>query len=143
VHTAFGDRWLRSPSWRCRSPSEMPNTARLTPTPFLPLSRVPRYLVSAGEEEGRGWLNGLPGFALLVLFCLTLYIPGLTSIPPVDRDEARFAQATPADAGNPAISSKSAFSTKRATKSLSVFIGCRRSKDPWSREGSILSRYTV
>ena len=94
----------------------MPNTARLEPTPFLPLSRVPRYLVSAGEEQGRGWLNGPSGFALLVLFCLTLYIPGLTSIPPVDRDEARFAQATPADAGNPAISSKSAFGTKRAMK---------------------------
>lgn len=34
------------------------------------------------------------GFALLVLLCLTLYAPGLASIPPVDRDEACFAQAT-------------------------------------------------
>ena len=120
----------------------MPNTARLPPTPFLPLSRVPRYPVSAGEEQGRGWLNDVRGFVFPVLLCLTLYTPGLTSIPPVDRDKARFAQATPADAGirrfqpNP-------FSTKRATKSLSVFIGCRRSKDPWSREGSILSQYSV
>ena len=77
----------------------MPNTARLPPTPFLPLSRVPRYPVSAGEEQGRGWLNDVRGFAFLVLLCLTLYTPGLTSIPPVDRDKARFAQATTADAG--------------------------------------------
>ena len=34
------------------------------------------------------------GYALLVLLCLTLYGPGLASIPPVDRDEFRFAQAT-------------------------------------------------
>jgi 4-amino-4-deoxy-L-arabinose transferase-like glycosyltransferase len=31
---------------------------------------------------------------LLTLLCLALYVPGLTTIPPVDRDEARFAQAT-------------------------------------------------
>lgn len=30
----------------------------------------------------------------LTLFCLCLYAPGLTVIPPLDRDEARFAQAT-------------------------------------------------
>lgn len=30
----------------------------------------------------------------LILLCLVLYIPGLTTLPPVDRDEARFAQAT-------------------------------------------------
>jgi 4-amino-4-deoxy-L-arabinose transferase-like glycosyltransferase len=32
--------------------------------------------------------------ALLVVFCLALYLPGLAAIPPLDRDEARFAQAT-------------------------------------------------
>jgi 4-amino-4-deoxy-L-arabinose transferase-like glycosyltransferase len=32
--------------------------------------------------------------ALLVLFCLALYLPGLAAIPPLDRDEARFAQAS-------------------------------------------------
>ncbi|MGD9690003.1 MAG: ArnT family glycosyltransferase [Phycisphaerales bacterium] len=32
--------------------------------------------------------------AALVLLCLTVYLPGLWSIPPVDRDEARFAQAS-------------------------------------------------
>lgn len=31
---------------------------------------------------------------LLLLLCLALYLPGLTSLPPLDRDEARFAQAT-------------------------------------------------
>ncbi|MDA1308110.1 MAG: glycosyltransferase family 39 protein [Proteobacteria bacterium] len=32
--------------------------------------------------------------ALLILLCLTLYLPGLSVIPPLDRDEARFAQAS-------------------------------------------------
>jgi 4-amino-4-deoxy-L-arabinose transferase-like glycosyltransferase len=32
--------------------------------------------------------------ALLVLLCLLLYAPGIARIPPLDRDEARFAQAT-------------------------------------------------
>ncbi|MBI3515957.1 MAG: glycosyltransferase family 39 protein [Proteobacteria bacterium] len=30
----------------------------------------------------------------LIALCLALYVPGLTALPPVDRDEARFAQAT-------------------------------------------------
>ena len=30
----------------------------------------------------------------LILLCLVLYLPGLTTLPPVDRDEARFVQAT-------------------------------------------------
>ncbi|MEN6439806.1 MAG: glycosyltransferase family 39 protein [Syntrophobacter sp.] len=33
-------------------------------------------------------------YIILVLLCLFLYVPGLGSIPPIDRDEARFAQAT-------------------------------------------------
>ncbi len=32
--------------------------------------------------------------ALLVIFCLIAFLPGFFQIPPVDRDEARFAQAT-------------------------------------------------
>lgn len=32
--------------------------------------------------------------ALLVLLCLALYLPGLTTMPATDRDEARFAQAS-------------------------------------------------
>jgi 4-amino-4-deoxy-L-arabinose transferase-like glycosyltransferase len=33
-------------------------------------------------------------YACLIFLCLTLYVPGLTTIPPVDRDEAYYAQAT-------------------------------------------------
>jgi 4-amino-4-deoxy-L-arabinose transferase-like glycosyltransferase len=32
--------------------------------------------------------------AVLLLFCLVAFLPGFFQIPPVDRDEARFAQAT-------------------------------------------------
>src|SRR4030067_1719525 len=31
---------------------------------------------------------------LLVLFCCLLYLPGIGTLPPTDRDEARFAQAS-------------------------------------------------
>lgn len=41
-----------------------------------------------------GWLIGLRPYLLLGLFCVLLYAPGLGSIPPLDRDEARFTQAT-------------------------------------------------
>ena len=41
-----------------------------------------------------GWLTGVRPYLLLALFCLLLYAPGIASIPPLDRDEARFAQAT-------------------------------------------------
>lgn len=37
---------------------------------------------------------GLRAYAILTLLCALLYLPGLTSIPPTDRDEARFMQAT-------------------------------------------------
>src|SRR5579885_642257 len=40
------------------------------------------------------WLSGWRPYLLLVCLCTALYLPGLTSIPPLDRDEARFAQAT-------------------------------------------------
>ncbi|HEY3918562.1 MAG TPA: glycosyltransferase family 39 protein [Stellaceae bacterium] len=39
-------------------------------------------------------LLGWRPYALLVLLCLGLYLPGLVSLPVTDRDEARFAQAT-------------------------------------------------
>jgi 4-amino-4-deoxy-L-arabinose transferase-like glycosyltransferase len=41
-----------------------------------------------------GWLLGVRPYALLVGLCLFLYLPGISTIPPLDRDEARFAQAT-------------------------------------------------
>jgi 4-amino-4-deoxy-L-arabinose transferase-like glycosyltransferase len=37
---------------------------------------------------------GICPYLLLCLLCFTLYVPGLAAIPPLDRDEARFAQAT-------------------------------------------------
>jgi 4-amino-4-deoxy-L-arabinose transferase-like glycosyltransferase len=37
---------------------------------------------------------GLKQYFGLILLCVVLYIPGLTTLPPMDRDEARFAQAT-------------------------------------------------
>jgi 4-amino-4-deoxy-L-arabinose transferase-like glycosyltransferase len=40
------------------------------------------------------WLYGWRPYALLGALCLLLYLPGLTAIPALDRDEARFAQAT-------------------------------------------------
>ena len=42
------------------------------------------------ETVIRGWRAP----ALLVLLCLALYLPGIASLPPTDRDEARFVQAT-------------------------------------------------
>ncbi len=41
-----------------------------------------------------GWLLGVRPYLLLALLCLLLYVPGISAIPPLDRDEARFAQAT-------------------------------------------------
>ncbi len=41
-----------------------------------------------------GWLQGVRPYALFVGLCLFLYLPGISAIPPLDRDEARFAQAT-------------------------------------------------
>src|SRR5262249_47015715 len=40
------------------------------------------------------WLGGWRPYALLAALCLVLYLPGITAIPPLDRDEARFAQAS-------------------------------------------------
>ena len=38
--------------------------------------------------------NELIHYLGLILLCFVLYLPGLTTLPPVDRDEARFVQAT-------------------------------------------------
>ncbi len=40
------------------------------------------------------WSQGWRPYALLVLLCLGLYLPGSADLPVLDRDEARFAQAT-------------------------------------------------
>lgn len=39
-------------------------------------------------------LGGFRPYLLLALLCLALYLPGLASVPPIDRDESRFAQAS-------------------------------------------------
>ncbi len=41
-----------------------------------------------------GQTNGLRPYLILTLLCLALYLPGLASVPPIDRDESRFAQAS-------------------------------------------------
>src|SRR5579875_3239174 len=50
----------------------------------------------SGRARGRtgGLLPKAGPFALVALLCLLLYAPGLVAIPTLDRDEARFAQAT-------------------------------------------------
>jgi 4-amino-4-deoxy-L-arabinose transferase-like glycosyltransferase len=40
------------------------------------------------------WSTGWRPYALLSLLCIALYLPGIAALPPLDRDEARFAQAT-------------------------------------------------
>jgi 4-amino-4-deoxy-L-arabinose transferase-like glycosyltransferase len=45
-------------------------------------------------RQHAAWLVGVRPYALLAALCLLLYMPGLASIPPLDRDEARFAQAS-------------------------------------------------
>lgn len=45
--------------------------------------------ISSASLE-KGWLP----YIVLSLLCLALYLPGLASVPPLDRDESRFAQAT-------------------------------------------------
>lgn len=44
----------------------------------------------SARRASRGPTGGLT----LVLICLSVYLPGLFAIPPIDRDEARFAQAS-------------------------------------------------
>src|SRR3954471_3609865 len=40
------------------------------------------------------WLSGWRPYALLAALCFALYLPGISLIPALDRDEARFAQAS-------------------------------------------------
>jgi 4-amino-4-deoxy-L-arabinose transferase-like glycosyltransferase len=64
-----------------------PASLRSAPSPELRESASPW-----GWAVGQG--TGIRPIALLCLLCLVLYMPGLAAIPPLDRDEARFAQAT-------------------------------------------------
>jgi 4-amino-4-deoxy-L-arabinose transferase-like glycosyltransferase len=48
-----------------------------------------------GAARGNGaWTRGVGGGLALVLLCLVVLVPGLFVLPPIDRDEARFAQAS-------------------------------------------------
>lgn len=53
-----------------------------------------RHEIAPGGSSRASWLARSPGAAMLVLLCALAYLPGLWSIPPVDRDESRFAQAS-------------------------------------------------
>jgi 4-amino-4-deoxy-L-arabinose transferase-like glycosyltransferase len=48
----------------------------------------------AADEAKHGSGISAVSSLLLVLLCLILYLPGFFSLPPIDRDEARFAQAS-------------------------------------------------
>jgi 4-amino-4-deoxy-L-arabinose transferase-like glycosyltransferase len=66
--------------------------APLDPPPPLPGPGVPRrsfstFMPPAMVQRVGPWLG-------LIALCLALYLPGFASLPPIDRDEARFAQAT-------------------------------------------------
>ena len=63
-----------------------PAALRPAPSPELPERANPWGWAGQG--------TGIRPMALLCLLCLVLYAPGLAAIPPIDRDEARFAQAT-------------------------------------------------
>jgi 4-amino-4-deoxy-L-arabinose transferase-like glycosyltransferase len=65
-------------------------------TRLAPLGTLSRTAGEGGPSP-QGWVgagNPLLCYALLCLLCFILYAPGLSAIPPLDRDEARFAQAT-------------------------------------------------
>ena len=46
------------------------------------------------RSAGGAWLIGWRPYPLLVALCLCLYLPGQAALPVLDRDEARFAQAS-------------------------------------------------
>jgi 4-amino-4-deoxy-L-arabinose transferase-like glycosyltransferase len=50
---------------------------------------MPRFFLTSGGQR----LNGL-AYAFLILLCLLSYVHGFTTLPPTDRDESSFAQAT-------------------------------------------------
>ena len=66
-------------------------------------------------------IAGWRGPVLAALLALIAGLPSLMLLPPLDRDESRFAQATAA------ITSTSASRTNRAGRSLWESTGCR----PW------------
>ena len=55
---------------------------------------VTRAAKAYGSRAAQRWKAGPRGLGVLILLCLAVYLPGLASIAVVDRDEARFAQAS-------------------------------------------------
>jgi 4-amino-4-deoxy-L-arabinose transferase-like glycosyltransferase len=54
-----------------------------------------RFILSARKDLDVDRLTlGYRPYLLLTLLCLFLYLPGLATVPPLDRDESRFVQAT-------------------------------------------------
>ncbi|HJU16033.1 MAG TPA: glycosyltransferase family 39 protein, partial [Stellaceae bacterium] len=76
------------------SPQPSPRDAGRGRDPRFPGPREARPEDRLWRGRVRGFLRRGRPFALLALLCLLLYAPGLAAIPPLDRDEARFAQAT-------------------------------------------------
>lgn len=68
--------------------------------PFSPRPPVNEedWIASLSDSLQKGLLtlcsSRIKAFAALMLFALICFLPGFNSIPPVDRDEARFAQAS-------------------------------------------------
>ena len=68
--------------------------------------------------------------AALILIALLAFLPGFFQIPPTDRDEARFAQATKQRPLQRRQYVEFRSRTRSATRSRSAFIGCRSA---WSK----------
>lgn len=59
---------------------------------MLLMPPVPANDIKAGPVDRLS--EGFRPYLLLSLLCLLLYMPGLATVPPLDRDESRFVQAT-------------------------------------------------
>jgi hypothetical protein len=70
--------------------SPQPAVSRIGPPrePRLPTPQVPP------ARGTRAWIERFGPWLGLLALCLALYLPGLATLPPTDRDEARFAQAS-------------------------------------------------
>ena len=56
--------------------------------------RDPSSAADRPQKRLASRLDRLIAAVLLVAVCLSVYLPGLSSLPPIDRDESRFAQAS-------------------------------------------------
>src|SRR3954470_7936370 len=86
-----GPGWPRTSSVRydTRMSSDKP-ALRLGP-PRAPRPPTPQVPPAGGTSS---WIERFGPWLGLLALCLAVYLPGLASLPPTDRDEARFAQAS-------------------------------------------------